>query len=75
MLGYSQKILELVEKGDQDQLGVRFAKFCIAHNLSVVTVAKQLGVTRMTLYRWFSGSNINKAHRDSIRLYMRKFSS
>ena len=75
MLGYSEKILELVKNGDCDQLGVRFAKFCIKHNLSIVTVSKELGVTRMTLYRWFTGSNIRKENRDAIKQFMKKVTS
>ena len=75
MIGYSQKILDLVAKADQDQIGVKFAKFCIANKLSVVAVANEMGVTRMTLYRWFTGSNIRKQNRDAIRQFMNKVAS
>ena len=75
MKGYSPKMLELVKNADPDQFGVKFAKFCVANNLSVVTVSEQLGVTRMTLYRWFAGGNVHKDNRDAIKKFMAKFTS
>ena len=73
--GYTPKIIELVKNGDSDQLGVKFAKFCIAKKLSIEKVSKELGVTRMTLYRWFTGSNIRKENRDAIKQFMKKIAS
>jgi len=71
--GYSPKILKTVKNGDPDSFGVKFAKFCIAKKLSIDFVSKELGVTRMTLYRWFSGCDIRKKNRDAIKQFMDSF--
>ena len=73
--GYSPKILEMVKNGDSDSFGVKFAKFCIAKKLSVEYVSKELGVTRMTLYRWFAGQDIRKKNREAIKSFMSSYTS
>lgn len=71
--GYSPKILEAVKNGDPDSFGVKFAKFCIAKKLSVDYVSKELGVTRMTLYRWFNGYDVRRKNREAIKKFMDSF--
>lgn len=42
---------------DQKNIGVRLGAYCIAHGISVVDVAAQLGVTRQAVYNWFIGQS------------------
>lgn len=53
--GYSLWIVRQVEAANSELLGVRLAKFCIANDISVATVAADLGVSRQAVYRWFVG--------------------
>jgi DNA invertase Pin-like site-specific DNA recombinase len=51
-------------------IGHELAMACITRNISVAKVAKELGVGRMTVYRWFNGHDIRKKNRDAIKLYL-----
>ena len=53
--GYSQRLVAANEKADSALEGVRLGRFCIKHDIPVSVVAKALGVSRMTVYNWFSG--------------------
>lgn len=56
-IGYSQSLVEANKKADPKSLGVALGRACIAHNISVVEVAEELGVSRMTIYNWFEGTH------------------
>jgi DNA-binding transcriptional regulator YiaG len=53
--GYSTRLIADVEAADPKLVWVRFAKLCIARELAVRDVAEQFGVTRATVYSWFTG--------------------
>lgn len=55
MAGYSLELLERNKQADIRNLGVRLGRVCIKNNVSVIDVANALGVTRQTIYNWFSG--------------------
>ena len=55
--GYSLRLRDLNTKADQRKLGVRLGKACIEHNIPVTVVAERMGVTRATVYNWFSGAS------------------
>lgn len=38
-----------------DNLGIALARACIKANLPIVSVAKLMGVSRMTIHTWFRG--------------------
>lgn len=40
---------------EEANLGPKLGLLCIANNLSVTDVAEALGVSRYTIYRWFTG--------------------
>lgn len=56
-MGYSVQLVTLNRKANGRLLGVRLGRTCIKHGISVVSVAAELGVSRQTIYNWFSGVN------------------
>lgn len=54
--GYSQRIVNAVNEAETDSLGVALGKLCIRHDIPVSVVANDIGVSRMTVYKWFDGS-------------------
>jgi DNA-binding transcriptional regulator YiaG len=57
MSGYSQSLIEANKKAKQTT-GTTFGAMCIALKFSVRNVAKELNVSRQTVYDWFSGKTI-----------------
>lgn len=53
--GYSVKLVQLNKQADKKKLGVVLGKACIGASISVSQVAKIIGVSRMTVYNWFTG--------------------
>jgi DNA-binding transcriptional regulator YiaG len=53
--GYSYTIVKAIEAADQTLPGVRLAQVCVSRNISVASVATVLGVSRQTVYSWFTG--------------------
>lgn len=64
--GYSLRLAELNEQADEQSLGVRLGRVCIAKNIPVADVAERLGVSRQTIYNWFSGAT--EPQGDSVSL-------
>ncbi len=53
--GYSYTIVKAIQAADQALIGVRLAQVCVSRNLSAASVAADLGVSRQTVYSWFTG--------------------
>lgn len=53
--GYSQRLVDRNKEADTKSLGVALGRVCIKKNVPVTSVAEALGVTRATIYNWFSG--------------------
>lgn len=54
--GYSYSLVQAIQAADPALLGVQLADYCLHHGISVSTVARTLGVTRQTVYSWFTGT-------------------
>lgn len=54
--GYSQRIVELNKEADKTSLGVVLGRACIKANTPVQEAAEYLGVSRTTVYNWFTGA-------------------
>lgn len=66
-IGYSQRLVLANKKADSKSVGVRLGRFCIKHDIPVAVVAGALGVSRMTIYNWFSGDT-NPAPELEVRI-------
>lgn len=53
--GYTVAMASAIQNADHDLIGVRLGAKCLAKNVSVTSIAKELGVTRQTVYSWFTG--------------------
>jgi transcriptional regulator with XRE-family HTH domain len=53
--GYSTRLVADVDAADPMLIWVRFAKLCITKGVPVRDVAEKFGVTRATVYSWFTG--------------------
>lgn len=66
MNGYSIRIAEAIKSADGNLLGVQLGRLCLAHNISVIEIARSLGVTRQTVYGWFRGITIPQPHHQVV---------
>lgn len=72
--GYSARLIELNKRADKRLLGVRLGRVCIKHNVPVADVASQLGVSRQTIYNWFTGaSNPQQTFVDAVEVLLVSF--
>lgn len=62
---YSQKIEEAVTKTPKS-LGNQLGRWAIYHDFPVTKIAKTLGVTRQTVYNWFTGKDVFVGYRDRV---------
>lgn len=53
--GYSQRLIERNRDADIEHIGVQLGRVCIQHGVPVTDVATAFGVSRQTIYNWFSG--------------------
>lgn len=53
--GYSVRMLQQIEAADNTLPAVRLAKLCVANNIPVAQVAKDLGTSKQSVYAWFTG--------------------
>lgn len=69
--GYSVKVAEDIKSADESSLGVRLGIACLKSGVVVATVAKDLGVSRQTVYYWFCGLRTpHSQHRQRIADYI-----
>ena len=60
--GYSRSLVEANKKASIKSLGVALGRLCIKHEVSVSELAKELSVSRMTIYNWFWGIRTPTIH-------------
>lgn len=65
--GYSIRMAEKMKKAPLT-LGVKLGRLCVKKNISAATIAKKFGVSKVTVYNWFSGkNNPNQDVSDAVR--------
>lgn len=71
--GYATRIVRANRDANADSLGVKLGRFCIANDYPVREVAEYFGVSRMTIYKWFTGDWIpRKAHAAQIEEMLKR---
>lgn len=53
--GYSAEVVRRVQGLDPALPVARFARYCVANEIPVMTVADKFKVSRETVYNWFTG--------------------
>lgn len=56
--GYSSRIVRANKEADSTSPGVVLGRYCIAQEIPVADVAQFFEVSRMTIYKWFKGTEI-----------------
>lgn len=64
-MAYSQKIIDEVAKTPKS-LGNQLGRWAIHHDFPVTKIAYALGVSRQTVYNWFTGTEVFVAYRDRV---------
>jgi len=66
--GYSTSFVRAIAESELSDLVAQFAHHCVAREIPVAAVAERIGVTRVTVYAWFTGrSNPRAQHQEKIR--------
>lgn len=69
-LGYSLRLIQL-NRAAAKSLGVKLGRACIEHNMPVAVVAERLGVSRQTVYSWFTGASVPRSSTEErIKTFM-----
>jgi DNA-binding XRE family transcriptional regulator len=55
--GYTLNLVSLNKSASARSIGVKLGRTCIKHSVPVADVAERLGVSRQTIYHWFSGKS------------------
>jgi hypothetical protein len=71
--GYASRIIRANLDADVKSPGVKLGRFCIKHEYPVREVAEYFGVSRMTIYKWFTGEWIpRRGHEAKIGEMLKK---
>lgn len=74
--GYSQRLVELNKHASTKSLGVALGRACIKAALPVSDVARLVGVSRATVYNWFTGiCPPHPKHHASINKLLNRYKS
>lgn len=69
--GYSTRIIDANRRANSDSLGVLLGRYCISRDISAAEVAEYFGVSKMTIYKWFTGKCIPRhAHQRHISVML-----
>lgn len=69
-MAYSQKVIAAVMSAPKTQ-GNLLGRWAIRHNMPVTKISRALGVSRQTVYNWFTGTDIFVAYKDRADLLLR----
>tara|TARA_R100001510_G_C7644408_1_gene201863 strand:- start:1157 stop:1474 length:318 start_codon:yes stop_codon:yes gene_type:complete len=63
---YGTRTIERLRDSVQDTDSLKFAAACIDARLNTGLLAKYFKVSRMTIFNWFNGRNINEKRLDRV---------
>jgi transcriptional regulator with XRE-family HTH domain len=71
--GYSTFLVQDINDAVPFWIGVKLAKRCIALNIPIKDVAEYLGVSRPTVYAWFTGKReVSRRYVDKVEELIEK---
>jgi len=69
---YSPEFIKAINRVKMyDNLGVTLARACIKANLPLISVAKLMGVSRMTVHTWFRGGEMHPKSADAVKTLLK----
>jgi|APCry1669189440_1035222.scaffolds.fasta_scaffold94009_2 hypothetical protein len=72
--GYSTLFVRKVNEANQDDVVIQFAQACIKRELPIISVASAMGVSRATVYNWFTGKFYpHKKHQEIMHKLMSRW--
>lgn len=69
-MAYSQKVIDAVMKAPKS-LGNQLGRWAIHHDFPVTKISEALGVSRQTVYNWFTCTEVFVAYRDRAELMLK----
>jgi|DEB0MinimDraft_3_1074331.scaffolds.fasta_scaffold414531_1 hypothetical protein len=66
--GYSKRIAEVNANANPDSLGVQLGRYCIQHEIPIMEIARMFGVSRMSVYSWFTGKSEPRLLKYTVRI-------
>lgn len=69
-MAYSQKVINAVAATPKS-LGNQLGRWSIHHHVPVTLISKALGVSRQTVYNWFTGTDVFVAYRERVELMLK----
>lgn len=72
--GYNTSLIDKNKNANGRTLGVRLGRLCIRRRIPVSLVSDVVGVTRQTVYNWFTGrSEPSDKYTLAIKTFIRKY--
>lgn len=68
-MAYSQKVIDAVMTSPKS-LGNQIGRWAIHYDVPVTTISSALGVSRQTVYNWFTKTDVFVAYRDRAELLL-----
>jgi hypothetical protein len=69
-MSYSQKVIDDV-MATPKSLGNQLGRWAIYHDFPVTKISRALGVSRQTVYNWFTGTDVFVAYRNRAELMLK----
>jgi len=69
--GYTTRLSSINKQASRASLGVKLGRVCIKQEIPVAEVSSQLGVSRQTVYNWFTGAHEpNEDLKDAVKILL-----
>jgi hypothetical protein len=66
--GYSNRVVVANSLASVDSLGVLLGRYCIAKDIPVSDISEAMAVSKMTVYKWFTGKTMpRKSQEERIK--------
>jgi len=67
---YSDKFLLRLNNADEEKIGIKLAKICVAADFRIVWVADTFGVSKMCIHNWFKGRPVRDKNNTKIKNFI-----
>lgn len=67
---YQQKVIDAITQTPKS-LGNQLGRWAVYHDFPVTKISRVLGVSRQTVYNWFTGTEVFVAYRERAELLLK----